>query len=373
VLAAVIMLFTPNKFTAGGIILCEMPQGAMMMGLPKELLGQFSSLTGIQTQASPSDIFLAILKSRRVSTAVATTLKLPEYYEIKGESDEIRMERTIIQLSKRVNFDAPDLVTISVSATDRSNKVAADIVNEYLKELDKVSQKLSFSRAKKTRILLEEAVKSTEASLDSTRQKMQDFQERYGVFSIEKQTEGTLKLLTNLQTELLAAETQRDQLATYTSENSSQLKGLNLQIEALRDQIAKLMGSLGGGSATRVAMPPSEVVQPLRELPQLSSQYAKIYIDLQVKEAKYNVLAAQLEQTRIEESQSVPAFEILDWAVPPHRKSGPFRTVFTLSALVAGTLTGLLLVVVLEDLSRRIDPGTRKEFGDLVFGIFRRR
>ena len=374
-LTAIIMLITPNKFTAGGIILCEMPQGAAMMGLPRELLGQFSSLTGIQTQASPSDIFLAILRSRRVSTAVATQLKMPEYYEVKGESDEVRMEKTLIRMSKRVTFDAPDLVTITVAATDPNSKMAADIVNEYLKELEKVSQTLSFSRAKKTRILVEDALKSTEASLDSTRNRLQDFQERYGVFSIEKQTEGTLKLLTGLQTELLTAQTQRGQLAQFTSESSAQLKGLDLQIEALRDQITKLVGVLDEG-ATGVTAPPAgggQVVQPLSELPQLASRYARIYIDLQVKEAKYNVLAAQLEQTKIEESKSVPAFEILDWAVTPHRKSGPFRTVFTLGAFVAGTLTGLLLVVILEDLSRRIDPDTRKEFADLVFGLFRRR
>ena len=375
VLAAVVMLLTPNKFTAGGNILCEMPQGAAMMGLPRELMGQFSSLTGIPTQVSPTDIFLAILQSRRVSTAVATQLKLADYYKIKGKSEEERMERTLFRMSKRVVFDAPDLVTISVAATDRDPKVAASIVNEYLKELEKASQTLAFSRARKTRILVEEALKNTEASLDSTRNRLQDFQERYGVFSIEKQTEGTLKLLTGLQGELLAAQAQRDQLRTFTSEGSAQLKGLNLQIEALRDQITNVVGTLEAGGA-RVTVPRSgggQIVQPLSELPQLASQYARIFIDLQVKEAKYNVLAAQLEQSRIDESQSVPAFEILDWAVPPHRKSGPFRTVFTLSAFVAGTLTGLLLVVVLEDLSRRIDPDTRKEFADLVFGVFRRR
>ncbi|HET9235524.1 MAG TPA: hypothetical protein VFP10_15430 [Candidatus Eisenbacteria bacterium] len=375
VLAAVIMLLTPNKFTAWGEILCEMPQ-AGMMGLPRELMGQFSSLTGIPTQVSPSDIFLAILRSRRVATAVATDLNLPDYYEVKGKSEEERMERTLTRLSKRVEFDARDLVTISVAATDTDPKKAADIVNAYLKELEKASQTLSFSRARKTRMLVEEALHGTQAKLDSTRNRMQDFQERYGVFSIEKQTEGTLKLLTGLQSELLAAQTQRNQLRTFTSVTSPRVQGLDLQIAALRNEISKIVGTLGSGQPARVSIPPvssSDVVQPLSDLPQLASQYSRIFIDLQVQEAKYNVLAAQLEQTRIEESQSVPAFETLDWAVPPHRKSGPFRTVFTLAAFLAGTLTALLLVVILEDLSRRIDPATRKEIVGLVADVFRRR
>ena len=375
VLAAVIMLLTPNKFTAWGEILCEMPQ-AGMMGLPRELMGQFSSLTGIPTQVSPSDIFLAILRSRRVATAVATDLNLPDYYEVKGKSEEERMERTLTRMSKRVEFDSQDLVTISVAATDPNPKMAADIVNAYLKELEEASQTLSFSRARKTRMLVEDALNQTEAKLDSTRDRMQDFQERYGVFSIEKQTEGTLKLLTGLQSELLAAQSQRNQLRTFTSETSPRVRSLDLQISALKEQLNDIIGTLGSGQPARVSPPTGgrgDVVQPLSDLPQIASQYSRIFIDLQVQEAKYNVLAAQLEQTRIEESQSVPAFETLDWAVPPHRKSGPFRTVFTLAAFIAGTLTGLLLVVILEDLSRRIDPATRKEIVGLVADVFRRR
>ena len=197
------------------------------------------------------------------------------------------------------------------------------------------------------------------------------------MFSIEKQSEGTLDLWTGLQTRLLTGQAARDQLREYANESSARMRGLNSEVEALRDQISKVVGSLRAGTtAARVAVTPAsggQIVRPLSELPELSSQYAKIYIDLQVQEAKYNVLAAQLEQSKIDESKSVPAFEILDHAVPPHRKSGPYRTVFTLAAAVAGTLTGLLLVVILEDLSRRIDPSTRGEIKDLLTVPFRRR
>jgi tyrosine-protein kinase Etk/Wzc len=373
VLAAGVMLLTPNRFTAGGQIVCEMPQGGM--ALPTQLLGQFSSITGIPTQGSPVDMFLVILRSRSLSTSVAETLKLPDYYRMKGDSEGMRMEKTLFKLSKRTTFDSPDLISIHVTATDKSPQMAADIVNAYLTELETASQTLAFSRARKTRILVEDALKSTEGALDSTRTRLQEFQQRYGVFSIEKQTEGTLEMLTGLQTRLLSVQSERDQLLQYANENSPRVRGLDSQISALRDQITKLLGSLQAGtSATRINIPPgTQDVQPLSELPQLSSEYAKIYIDLQVQEAKYNVLAAQLEQSKIDESKSVPAFEILDRAVPPHRKSGPYRTVFTLAAAVAGTLTGLLLVVILEDLSRRIDPGTRDEIKDLLTVPFRRR
>ena len=176
VVAAAIMLLTPNRFTAGGQIICEMPGSGM--ALPTQLLGQFSSITGIPTQGSPVDMFLVILKSRSVSTAVAEKLKLPDYYRMKGDSEGMRMEKTLLKMSKRTSFDSPDLISINVTATDRSPQMAADIVNAYLSELETASQTLAFSRARKTRILVEDALKGTEASLDSTRTRMKDFQER---------------------------------------------------------------------------------------------------------------------------------------------------------------------------------------------------
>lgn len=366
---AVVLLFTDNKFTSGGVILVETPESGL--GMAGELLGQFSSFTGIAAQGSPTDIFLAILRSRRVAVAVAEELGLPDYYEVKGDGPEERMDKTLRKLGKRATFESPDVISIHVSVTDSDPQKAADIVNAYLRQLEQASQTLAFSRARRTRLLVEEALDSTKTELNATRERMLEFQERYGVFSIEKQTEGTLELLTGLQTQLLTAQAQRDALREYTSEHSSRLQGLDLQIRALRDQIEDLVGNLQSGTgAARVQAPQpggdGRVVVPLNELPQLASQYARIFIDLQVQEAKYNVLATQLEQTKIDESQSVPTFEILDWGSRPFRKSGPFRTLFTLAALVGGTLTGLLLVVLLEDLSRRIDPRTREEYLDLV-------
>jgi uncharacterized protein involved in exopolysaccharide biosynthesis len=80
-----------------------------------------------------------------------------------------------------------------------------------------------------------------------------------------------------------------------------------------------------------------------------------------VLETKYGVLAGRLEQTKIDESQSLPTFEVLDRAVAPYRKSGPKRTLFVGAAFLGGLLAGVLLAVLLEDVSRRMDDGTRRE------------
>jgi uncharacterized protein involved in exopolysaccharide biosynthesis len=373
-ITAVVMLLTENRYTAHGVVLVETPEGEL--GMAGKMLGQFASVTGIRSKGSSADIFMAILKSRRVALAVTDSLKLQEYYECKGDTPEERTDKAVLILSKRTAFDSEELVTIAIDVTDNDPQMAANIVNAHLRELDRTSQTLAFSRARRTRMRVEETLRNTKAELDSTRNRILRFQEKYGVFSIESQTAGAVGLLTGLQTQLLAAQTQRETILEYTNESSSHVKALDLQITALRNQIDAIVGKLGTGEAARVQVPTArgegQIVVPLSEMPVLASEYARIYIDQQVQEAKYNVLATQLEQTKIQESQSVPTFDILDWATRPYRKSGPFRTLYTLAALVAGTLTGLLTVIFLEEISRHVDPHTREEFLRLVPAPIRR-
>jgi tyrosine-protein kinase Etk/Wzc len=292
------------------------------------------------------------------------------------------MEKTLVKMREYVEFESPDLVTIVIAATDPDPEMAAYIVNAYLHQLEVANQTLALSRARRTRHQVAEALRDTKAELDSTRQRMRDFQVTHGIFSIEKQTEGTLELIANLQTELLSARTERDALKGFSSESSAQMRNLDLKIQALQSQIQQLVGddlhvlvadssfvSTGGETSSGT----ESFFIPLSRIPHLATEYAGILVDLTVQEAKYNVLATQFEQTKIEESQSIPSFEILDWGQRPYKKSGPFRTLFTLAALIGGLLAGIMAAIVLDDLSRRVDERTREELLGILPGFLRRR
>jgi len=315
---------------------------------------------------------------------VIDSVDLITYYETKGETPGIRREKTLRKLCKRTEATTDDYITINVTATDKSPEVASRIVNAFLAQLEEANKLLALSRARRTRQLVGEALDETRAEVDSTRRRMQLFQERYGVFSIEKQTEGTLELIGTLQTELLAAQTKRDALRGFSSEGSSQLQNLELQIRALRSQIAQLVGQVEVVAPGELAKAGEQGREgsvrrgesfflPLNELPGLAGEYAGILTDLKVLEAKYTVLATQLEQTKIEESQSIPSFEVLDVARPPYEKSGPHRTINVLVALLGGILAGILAAILFDDLDRRFDPESRRLLVEILPGFVRDR
>jgi len=370
-LTAVVMILTKNQFTSTGTILVETPQS----GLGADLLSQVRTFTGLSPQAPPTEMYLAILRSDRVQMAVAESLGLSDYYGIEAVSEGERVEKTLRRMGKTIQFKSDDMLSIFIQARDPDPQVAADIVNAFLNQLEVASQSMALSRARRTRRLVEDALRTTNVELDSSRAEMRTFQETYGVFAIDKQTEGTLELIGNLQTQLLAARTQRDQLEGFTSENSQQIRNLDLKIQALTTQIKQLvMGDTGHAVVNKNASeagdlkvhPTDSFFIPLTNLPQLANQYAKIRMNMGVQEAKFQVLATELEQTKIEESQSIPTFEILDWGRRPYYKSSPKRTVTVLAALLGGVFGGLLLVVLLDDLSTRIDPETRRELAGVL-------
>lgn len=375
-IAAIVMLLTPNSYTATGTILVETPQG----GLGSDLLSQITAVTGITAQVPATEIYLAILRSERTALTVADSLDLPTHLKVKAKTPEERIEKTLKIMGKRIEFDAPDPVSITIAATDRSRTMAAAIVNTYLKALERSSETLALSRARRTRIRVENALNDTMGKLDSTRVRLEQFQERYGVFSVEKQTEGMLDLVGALQGQLLEAQTERDALRGFASPQAGRLKSLEYQISALEGQIGNLVGRLEteAASSVRTAAPPvrggagESFLIPLTEMPRLAGEYAHTLIDLKVQETKYGILAAQLEQTKIEESESIPAFESLDRARVPYGKSGPKRILFVIAALIGGVLAGVLFAVLLDDLDRRVDLDTRRELDAALPSFLRR-
>jgi uncharacterized protein involved in exopolysaccharide biosynthesis len=369
VLTAIVMVLTPNRYTSVGTVLVETPEG---IGIGSELAGQLRSLTGLSAQIPPTEMYMAILQSERVNLAVAESLSLARHWEIEGDGPEEITEKTLDRMRKRVEFESPDMVSIAIRSTDKDRRMAAAMTNALLRELEAANQELALSRARRTRHLVAHALEDTEVEFQAALEEMKSFQEEFGVFSIDKQTEGTLDLIATLQTQLLAAQTERDALGGFTSESSSRVKNLELQIEALRSQIKKIVGEVSeSGDPVEVTPLASEersesFFLPLTQLPELATEYTRLLLDVKVQEAKYNVLATQLEQTKIEESQSVPSFDILDWGRVPFRKSGPKRTLTVLAALLGGTLAGLLLAILLDDLERRVDPRTRHELTRLL-------
>jgi uncharacterized protein involved in exopolysaccharide biosynthesis len=347
---AVIMLFTPNTYTATGTLLLEMTQGDMSL----ELLGEFGTLAGLRTGATSEQIYMAMLNSRQINQAVIDSLDLANHYQIKGPTQGVINEVALHHLKRFTNFTCPDGIVLHIVARDQKPAMAASICNVFIDRLIRANQSFATSRSHRTRKMLEGTLLETEAELNTTRRKLGQFQTEFGVFALDEQTLGTLDLIAGLQEQLLEVQTRRNTLAGVKREGAADVRALDLNITAIQRQIDSLTGKMDGQQNRGFVL-------PLGNIPDLSGDYARIMMDLTVLESKYLILTSQLEAAKLDESQSAPTFDILDQARVPQKKTGPNRTMFVFIAFISSLLAGILLAVLLSDISQRFDADTQAE------------
>tara|TARA_Y100000590_G_scaffold466330_1_gene641322 strand:- start:1611 stop:2774 length:1164 start_codon:yes stop_codon:yes gene_type:complete len=79
--------------------------------------------------------------------------------------------------------------------------------------------------------------------------------------------------------------------------------------------------------------------------PELFMVFSQLFREVEVKKEVYLTLQQQLELARIEEVKQSPILHILDYAVPPARKSSPNRVLFLVVFLFLGLIYSSLSVV----------------------------
>tara|TARA_B100000676_G_scaffold239275_1_gene239874 strand:- start:1202 stop:2371 length:1170 start_codon:yes stop_codon:yes gene_type:complete len=81
------------------------------------------------------------------------------------------------------------------------------------------------------------------------------------------------------------------------------------------------------------------------ESPELFMIFSQLFREVEAKKQVYLTLQQQLELARIEEVKQSPIIHILDYAVPPIRKSFPRRSVFIFTSFFIGLLFSSLNVI----------------------------
>jgi len=132
-----------------------------------------------------------------------------------------------------------------------------------------------------------------------------------------------------LQTQVALLETELAGARRYFTEQSPEVLGLHDRITALNAQLDKL-ARRGGTLLVRG-----------NALPEMKEQYTRLTADQMSLAAVIELLRRFYEQARVEESNPVPTFSVLDAADVPERHSRPRRgltVVVAVALAMAGSL-----------------------------------
>jgi uncharacterized protein involved in exopolysaccharide biosynthesis len=350
VLAAIVALLLPKMYTATTTILP--PQQSESAA--SALVGQIGMLSGISGTdlglKNPSDLFVALLRSRSVEDGIVKQFDLRRVYWVK-QYEEARKK-----LNSRSDISAGDEGLISISVSDRDPNRAAELANGYVDQLRTLNQNLAVSEAAQRRLFYQEKLDAEREDLSRAELGLKQAEDKTGLIQPDAQGKAIINAVAATRAQVGIKEVQLQAMRTYATPNNPDLKRAEQELAGLRGQLARLersTGELGNGNL--------EI--PTRRLPEVELDYIRRSRDLKYHEALYDFLTKQLEAARIDEAKEAVVVQVVDKAVAPEKKSGPHRTIIVLVTAAAAFLLSCLWALLSESLKRRQqDPEERERF-----------
>ncbi len=343
VISAIISLLLQKWYTSSSVILPpasgSSELSAFTSGSVGSILGGMSGISGGEV-----DVYLAILNSRTLRQAVIDSFDLPRVYKLKGN---YYIETVLKILSERIsiNYDMESGV-ITVSYTDKDPQLAAEIVNFYVSQLDRINKELSVKKARFEREFLEKRVALNYQEIDAAEQALKEFQEKHNAVAIPQQMEAALKIAADLKAQLIAFQVQYEVDKANMDPEHPALKELKKQISVLEKKLADFdypSSEFGEGKG---------LFPGFADIPSLQKQYAELRREVEIQNSLLEFLLPQYEGAKIQEAKDTPTVQVLDYAVPAEKKTKPKRSKVVILSCLFCTIAAIIYVFIEQYFSR---------------------
>ena len=328
VAAAIISLFIPNTYTATALILPPTKPQSLSSALAG-LGGMASVLAPTLGLKDPSDMYIGILKSRSVADDIIKNFHLQQVYDEKSK------ENTRRELTTRASFIAGKDSLIQISVEDREPKRAADLANAYIAELNMQNDRLAITESAQRRLLYEREVENEKNSLAKAEDVLRETQQKTGIVEVSSQAQVIIASIAQLRAEIAMREVALQRLRAGATSQNPEVMGQETELASLRGQLSRLER---GGSSQRSGDP----LIPVANVPKAGLDYLRALREVKYHEALFEVLSKQYEAARIDEAKESPVIQVVDYAIPPEKKSGPPRLAITIFWTMLSAIAGCI-------------------------------
>ena len=331
VCAAIISLFNPNIYSADTQIFPPQQQSgtSSMLNQLGALSGMAGAIGGIK---NPNDIYVAMLKSRRVQDGMIKRFELQKVYK----SDSPAILRLALAGATTIKLGKDGIISISVE--DQNPQRAALLANGYVEELQRMTQVFAVTEASQRRLFFEKQLLLAKKNLTDAEVELKLLQEKTGIIQLDAQAQQVIMTTANLKAQISLKEVEMAALRTFeTGNNPEYIRGQQM-LQGLRTQLAKL--ETGRVSA--------------HDVPEAGLEYIRKVRDLKYAENIYEILSKQFEVAKIDEAKESSLIQVLDKAVVPEEKIRPARTKMVLIATFI-SFVAIVAWVIISDLFRKAD------------------
>lgn len=338
-IAAVILSLVMPKMYKASAILMPPREAKRGFGFAEALASQVTTLR-LGTQGSPSDLFIGILKSQTLQTAMVDKFNLVKHYGVQNR------DIAMLTLKGSTNVSITKEGLIKIEYEDRDPEQAALIANAYVAMLDSVNQSITQRSSRERADFIESMLNENDAALKQAELDLKKFQFETKAISPYQQQRVALSVTSEMELDLMNLENDLKLLRSksFTDDNPL-VQDLKKKIQFRQEQIHNMR--FGGESQSRETL-----FVPLQEAPGLTIEYDKLTRRVEALGMLEHLLRNQYEESRIEQVNTTSTVSILDRARPPMHKSKPKRFLIVLVAGAASLFFSMVTVIALDFVNR---------------------
>jgi tyrosine-protein kinase Etk/Wzc len=336
--AATISYLLPSWYTASAKIMP--PQQSQSNAVA--ILGQLGALTGGASQAfglkNPSDIYIAMLRSRTVAD------RLIQRFDLKQVYDEELLYYTRKKLTRNSSFAAGREGVITIEVEDKDPVRAANLANGYVDELRGLTIHLAVSEASQRRLFFEGQLSKAKNDLVAAEVELKKFSLESGLVNPQGQIGLSVAAAAALRAQITAREIQLSAMRSFATETNPDMMRAFRELTSLRGELAKMEQNAGAGKG--------DVMVPFGKAPEVGLEYVRKFRDVKYFETLFEVLAKQYEIAKIDEAKDATLIQVLDTAPAPERRSWPRRSLIVLVTMLMAFLVAIFAAHLVDSLGR---------------------
>jgi uncharacterized protein involved in exopolysaccharide biosynthesis len=351
-LSVAVALVLPKWYQASALLLPPKDLSLPVPGLAR--LSDVVSITkgaDLPVMVTPSDVYARILESRTIAERII------ERFDLKTRFAADYFKQAYDVLMSQSEFKVTDEGLLLISFEDKDPAVAADVVNAFVEELDRVNREIALERVRQNRSFIEERLAQVKQELASARKEFENFQLENRAVDFDEQTRLAIGQAVKLKITLAELDIELKMRERNLAEDNTELVELRRRRHLVSEQLRQL----------EVSNPDSSFFSlPVASIPALRGQYEVLYSRVTVGESLYRILLEQLEQAKIQENENIPTISILDRAKPPDTKSKPKRLLIVGGTFGLSVLFAVFMAAFLEYLAR-LKQNSPEDYARVLF------
>jgi uncharacterized protein involved in exopolysaccharide biosynthesis len=289
---------------------------------------------------------IAILKSRTALESIINKFNLIEYYKSKNIEDALE------QLKGYTSIEITDEGTISIEVNVETDwfhlegdeiyarELSADIVNQFVIELDRINKILQIEQAAHQRKFLGERFSKNLDDLISAEDNLASYKKNHNIISIEDQKKSAIESAAAIKNQIMIKEVQIEVVSSKLQSDHPDAISMQDELNELKKKLHEIQYGPGGDSGSS-----NKLFLVLSEVPDMETELRHLNREAEVFNTLFIYLTQQYEDAKIQEAKNTPTIQLLDPAIAPINKSAPKRflmlAVMVLICFIATTIYSL--------------------------------